>query len=770
MKPKKKTLRNITFLSAPETYPKLDAYFGQEPSPMMKLSTLEMLAPGTALQLAHACCEVVPSGILYLDEQFCLVYANQAARHTFEPVEGFTIGMHVGQLLIGADEEKWQMMETQARLNGSHVFQAPLNPKARLDRATVVLKEVELAGGRFLIVMLHPVTSEEPAPKGPRTANLPHLREVVARNQRRFEALYAHLPVNLHFCDGHHRLVDVNQSWLELLGYRRGDVLGRTWTDFLCPASRKELLGPEGHLGLRHQDLRGQEMTFLTQRGQPVEVLYFTAPVRSQGEDETISILIDITHQKRTERDLQEARQQAESANRAKSAFLAHMSHELRTPLNSVLGYTQILAREALSEQQMRGVQTIHRSGEHLLMLINDILDLSRIEVGQMTLKEESFDFQELLNHVVDITRIKAEQKKLSLSTRLQGKLPRYVRSDSRRLRQILLNLLNNAIKFTHEGGVHLLVETAQQVDVVRFSVRDTGVGIPQDRLTSIFEPFHQAHEHSARLKDQGAGLGLAISQRLVELMSGRIGVESWPGHGSTFWFEIPMPPARGHTRQRLRKRVGYHGPARRLLVVDDRWENRLVIHNMLEPLGFELAEASHGAEALKVAASFEPDAILMDLVMPEMDGFEATRRLRADPDLKDTLVIALSASAFEEDRDQSYVAGCDAFVPKPVKMESLLQVLEDKLDLEWKTASDEVQAPRSLHQEEDLIMPEYASLESLARAASQGQVMQVRRELRRLKANDPKGRYAAFWERLERLVSQFHLDEIGELLQTISG
>ncbi|OKH40593.1 serine/threonine protein kinase [[Phormidium ambiguum] IAM M-71] len=383
-------------------------------------------------------------------------------------------------------------------------------------------------------------------------------------------------------------------------------------------------------------------------------------------------------------RDRQRAEEIAQSANRAKSEFLANMSHELRTPLNGILGYTQICRKDReLSEQQKNRIGVIHQCGEHLLTLINDILDLSKIEARKMELYPREFHFDEFLQSIVEICKIKAEQKGISLIYETLSPLPKVVQADDKRLRQVVLNLLGNAIKFTETGAIAFKV--GYQDQKIRFQVEDSGVGIATDQLNEIFQPFQQVGENSR--KTEGTGLGLAISGQLVEMMGGKLQVKSTLGIGSTFWFDLDLPETTSikNTLNTLtRTIIGVKGKKPKILVVDDKPTNRAILVNFLEPIGFDVLDAIDGQDGLNKAQEFQPDAILLDLVMPNLDGFEATRRLRLIPALKDVIVIAISASVFEFDQQQSIQVGCNDFLPKPIREEDLLQKLQQYLKLEW--------------------------------------------------------------------------------------
>jgi signal transduction histidine kinase/CheY-like chemotaxis protein len=392
---------------------------------------------------------------------------------------------------------------------------------------------------------------------------------------------------------------------------------------------------------------------------------------------------------RRAEVQLQAAKVAAETANRAKSEFLANMSHELRTPLNGILGYTQILKRDdRVTEAQRAGLDVIERSGEHLLTLINDILDLSKIEAGKLEVYRGEIRLAHFVRDLAEITRIRAEQKGLAFLYEAADPLPDVVVADERRLRQVLLNLLGNAVKFTERGGVRLRVgctPTGEGTGRLIFEVIDTGVGIAEDDLRAAFEPFRQVGK--SRPYVEGTGLGLAISQRLARLMDARLTCESMPGHGSTFRVELAAPivgEMQVDRTEPARVAIGFEGPPKKILIVDDRTENRAIFQRLLAPLEFTLAEAEHGLDAIERAVAFRPDLILMDLVMPEMDGFEATRRIRELEGFDDVIVIALSASVFEQDRIQSLSAGCSDFLQKPIRIPELLHCLQRHLGIEW--------------------------------------------------------------------------------------
>ncbi|MBI5270625.1 MAG: response regulator [Burkholderiales bacterium] len=386
-----------------------------------------------------------------------------------------------------------------------------------------------------------------------------------------------------------------------------------------------------------------------------------------------------------TERD---ARHAAEAANRAKSEFLASMSHELRTPLNAVLGYAQLLSMDSsLSPRQARGLDAIHQSGKHLLSLINDILDLARIEAGRSELHPEPVDVAGFLQTVVSLMQVKAQEKHLDFVFDGGTGLPPAVMADERRLRQVLLNLLGNAIKFTDRGTVTLRASAQPRGEaqvLLRLEVQDTGVGMRPDELDRIFEPFQQVGDTQRR--SGGTGLGLAITRALVSDMGGQVQVSSEPGRGTCFQVELPLPvapraEASPHEPAGLSR---YVGPPRRVLVVDDVAANRALMCDFLTNVGFEVAQASDGSELLAAARRFRPDLVLLDSHMPSVDGMEATRQLRRDAELAAVPVIAVSASATAEHRAACLQAGVNVFLTKPVSLQTLQAHIGEQLGLQW--------------------------------------------------------------------------------------
>jgi signal transduction histidine kinase/FixJ family two-component response regulator len=508
---------------------------------------------------------------------------------------------------------------------------------------------------------------------------------------------------------------------------------------------------------------------------------------------------------------LKEATVAADAANRAKSEFLANMSHELRTPLNGILGYAQILQRSKnLTEHEFHGIGIIHQCGSHLLTLINDILDLSKIEASKLELYPTDFHLPAFLQGVVEICCIRAEQKGIGFVYQPSPELPRGISADEKRLRQVLINLLGNAIKFTETGEVTFKVEvigtrdwglgTGKESSVktnqlatthpqspitqIRFQIEDTGVGISPEQLEKIFLPFEQVGDSKHLV--EGSGLGLAISQKIIQMMGSSIQVKSQLGKGSVFWIDLNLPEVAKSAQEATvvapRKIIGFAGRKRTILMVDDRWENRSVIVNLLEPIGFAMVEAANGQEGLDKAVTFKPDLIITDLRMPVLDGFEIMQRLRQSTQLKDVAIIVSSASVFDTDQQKSLEAGADDFLPKPVQADDLLQKLKKHLGLEWiYEQTDEAQRigeenlsphptlplgvreglhpPENSLQTAELVPPPAEELALLFDLAMKGRVKTLLEEVERIEQLDDK--FVPFVKELRQLAKNFQIKKI---------
>lgn len=474
---------------------------------------------------------------------------------------------------------------------------------------------------------------------------------------------------------------------------------------------------------------------------------------------------------------LEQAKVTADTANQAKSEFLANMSHELRTPLNGILGYAQILSRsEFLPEKERHGVSIIHQCGSHLLTLIDDVLDFSKIEARKLELDLHSIHLPAFLQGVTEICRIRADQKGIDFSCEFDPNLPAGVIADQKRLRQVLINLLGNGIKFTDRGSVTIQVKLlASLADPmlaqIGFEIVDTGVGIASDAIGQIFRSFEQVGERQRQ--SEGTGLGLAISQSLVNLMGGDIQVKSQLGVGSTFAFSLAFPLAGNWSQQQTldphgRRIIGYEGRSRHVLIVDDHWENRAVLADILDSLGFTFTEAIDGQEAWERMWEEQFDLIVTDLFMPVMDGFELLQLLRNHDRTKHVKAIVSSASVTQIDQRKSIEAGGDDFLAKPVRVEEFLTLLAQQLHLTWKYAKPEVSSTPTAREDLDvppLIPPSSADLHILLELSQDGMLKKLAATAEQIgQQNDI---YQPFVGQVLQFTKQFQVERLEAFIQS---
>ena len=522
-------------------------------------------------------------------------------------------------------------------------------------------------------------------------ATAPLALDLAQRERMMLRTLVDNLPDFIYAKDAECRFLLANASVARHMGTSPDNLLGKSDFDFFPPDLAEAYCEDERKVMRSGEALINREEAGLDANGNAMTLLTTKVPLRDE-QGKVVGILgigRDITARVKVEAEVRAAREAAEAANRSKSDFLANMSHEIRTPMNGVLGMAELLLETRLDEEQREFTETIRGSGEALLTVINDILDFSKIEAGKLQLESIDMDVRNPVDEVARLLAIQAQAKGLSITVSYDASLPASVLGDPNRLRQILLNLGGNAIKFTSAGEVGIevsVVEACAQGVLVRFEVHDCGIGIPRERLEALFKPFSQVDASTTR-RFGGTGLGLSIVRRLVELMNGTCGVESELGVGSRFWFTARFgasaarrPATQVAEPQRLTGRR-MNVPQRRLLIAEDNVVNQRVASRMLEKMGYFVDVVGNGQQAVAAWARGGYDAILMDCQMPEMDGYAATREIRRqESDSAHIPIIALTAHAIKGADDECFAAGMDHYVTKPIDRDALRECLERSL------------------------------------------------------------------------------------------
>ncbi|OEC33646.1 Signal transduction histidine kinase [Pseudomonas cuatrocienegasensis] len=477
---------------------------------------------------------------------------------------------------------------------------------------------------------------------------------------------------------------------------------------------------------------------------------------QEESDRQTQLLMQEIEAHRKTDEALQKAKEASEAANAAKSRYVTGLSHELRTPLNSILGYTQILQRDAgMPGQHQDALATIFRSGSHLLSLIDGLLDVAKIEAGKLHLEFSEIPFPDFIHQLDRMFTPQAEEKGLRFRLETSGRMPAVVRGDEKRVRQILINLLSNAVRFTDSGEVCLRVSYLRET--ASFEIVDTGIGIDPEQIERIFQPFERG---DLMRQDNGVGLGLTITRMLTSLMGGELSVNSVQGQGTRFQVrlflsEVRVPQAVVHVEHDI---IGYQGPRRLILVVDDHLEHRRVLAGMLEPLGFQVTQAASGQEAIRQVALLHPDLILMDLSMPQMDGWETSRLIRRNA-LSQAPIIVISANAFADDRERSVAAACNDYLAKPVHTPELLERIQKQLNLRWlRRPARPAIAPAAV------VLPGAQDLDALRELAAIGHVRGLQDKLDAIDRSNPAS--ASFTGPLRSLLKSFRLDELNRQLE----
>jgi len=478
---------------------------------------------------------------------------------------------------------------------------------------------------------------------------------------------------------------------------------------------------------------------------------------QEESDRQTQLLMQEIEAHRKTDEALQKAKEASEAANAAKSRYVTGLSHELRTPLNSILGYTQILQRDSgMPGQHQDALATIFRSGSHLLSLIDGLLDVAKIEAGKLNLELTEIPFPEFIHQLERMFTPQAEEKGLRFRLEISGRMPSVVRGDEKRVRQILINLLGNAVRFTDSGEVCLRVSYLRET--ASFEIVDTGIGIDPEQIERIFQPFERG---DLMRQDNGVGLGLTITRMLTSLMGGELSVKSVPDQGTSFQVrlflsEVRVPQAVVHVEHDI---IGYQGPRRLILVVDDHIEHRRVLAGMLEPLGFNIAQAGSGQEAIRQAALLHPDLILMDLSMPQMDGWETSRLIRRNA-MSQAPIIVISANAFADDRERSVAAACNDYLAKPVHTPELLERIHKQLGLHWLRRT----APLPPLTLTTRVLPSASDLDALRELGAMGYIRGIQEKLDAIDRLTPAS--ASFTAPLRALVKSYRLDEFNRQLK----
>jgi PAS domain S-box-containing protein len=547
----------------------------------------------------------------------------------------------------------------------------------------------------------------------------------------------------------------VNPVVCEQMGYLQNEIIGMNILELHAPQNLDRVADFVTEM------FTGKTTFFIghlmKKDGEKIDVETKIAKGSWDDNDALIAVSRDMTDFMKVQEDMKIA--QAES--QSKSEFLANISHDLRTPLNGILGYTQILIKDKnLDKKYHEQIKVIHKSGEHLLLLINDILDLSKIDAGKMKLQIADFYFRDFLQRIVDICQVLANKKSIQLQYHVSKDSPVCVKGDEKRLRQVLLNLINNAIKYTPKGQVTF--EILRVNNLIRFLVKDTGVGIPNNKLQSIFEPFHQLDNQPRQ--SEGTGLGLAISRRIIQLMNSDIFVSSRLKEGSSFWFDIDLPEVFTRTKKKRKKDIWteINGEGYRVLIVDDNHMNRVFFVQVLKRKNFELYEAENGIQAIEYTEKYRPHLILMDIMMPKMDGIEAIAEIRKHPKNADIIIFTVSANAEMKDICKKNPNSCNEFLLKPLDVGIFYSKLIKYFNIG--VSQEPVKEKVSEKPPEKIIPPDAADIKAFYQMAKTGNVLRV--EKMAVQLENTNNDYQAFSKKIQEMARGFKINELKTFLE----
>lgn len=605
-----------------------------------------------------------------------------------------------------------------------------------------------------------------------------HLTEAVAKKNHQFNIIMETIPEVVIYFEEDGNFVWLNTLAREMLKINiqnpKPETVSLAMQSLRNSANNKDEIIERGHQIFESTNREAHNWYWLY--GNPINLVYKVSVLKthyrnSQGQ---LWVFSDITSEYLANQKLLVLNEQikekalvADNANNAKSAFLANMSHELRTPLNSILGFSQILLQSTeINSNDKEHISFINKSGEHLLSIINDILDLSKIEARKLELYKTKFSLHALILTISKMLEIKAIEKGLGFEVNLSPDLPNIILADEQKLKQILLNLLSNAIKYTEKGEILLsALVTAKQTNKIKvlFSIKDTGRGINKANQDTIFIPFSQINSGAYV---QGTGLGLSITKSLILMMGGQIHLESEIGKGSIFSFEIELEETQSFSEDTIvfDEVIGYKGNRKKLLIVDDNLLNRILFDKMLRRLDFIIEQADSGKDALEKTEQFSPDLIFMDLRMPGINGYEAISILKNNPKYAHIKIIATSASAFNETRNKCIEAGADDFIFKPIQYNELITKITPCLKMDWiiKTPKES----KFEDKDDKPLVIDKELLDKLLEAAKQGEITEIENIIQTLKEKFPEQN--TLWVRYEKFTNHFEINLLVESLTNL--